>query len=118
MTALDLGPAIARLLVTGVGHGGVLAFPAAVHIRSTGSGALPAITIKGIGDVPIDAPRVEYPEGLSGELRTVAPGRQFRLVLRTRGPVGVGAAIRIHAGAPGEPVLVVPVDAARPGKAS
>lgn len=118
MKALDLGPAVQRLLATGVGHGSVLAFPAAVQLRSTGSGAVPVVTIKAVGDAPIEAPRVEYPENLAGELRTVTPGRQFRLALRARGPVSAGAAIRIHTGPADAPVLVVPVDAPGPGAAS
>jgi hypothetical protein len=117
MTALDLGADVSRLLVTGVGHGSVVAFPSALRLPSTGSGALPAITIKAIGEAPIDPPRIEYPPGLAGELRTVTTGRQFRLAVRARGPLAAGDAIRIHTPDAASPVLVIPVDAAGPAAA-
>ena len=47
-------------------------------------GVLP-ITLVGLGDAPLAIARRRLSAGSGGELRTVVPGRQFRLVLRGRG---------------------------------
>jgi hypothetical protein len=108
---LDLGPAGGRLPVTAVGYGELMAFPAEVRVpRPSGAAGLPSITLVARGDRPAAFGRIDYPAGITGELRTVVPGKQFRLVLRGRGSdLPRDAAIRVHAAATGEPMLAIPV---------
>jgi len=108
-TTIDLGPA-GPLPVVAVVHAGLLAFPAEIRVPR-GSGGVPPITLVGLGDAPLAIARVDYPSGLSGELRTVTPGRQYRLVLRGRGAPG---AISLQSAA-GAPLLVIPVVGADAG---
>lgn len=104
---IDLGPAGGPLAVVAVGYAGILALPAEVTLpRATGAAGLPVITLVGVAE-PLAITHVDYPPGLSGELRTVIPGRQFRLVLRGRGHAGAGA-IRLRSDA-GAPLLTIPV---------
>lgn len=120
---LDLGPAGGPLPVAAVGHDGVLAFPAEVRVPTAGAAALPAVTLVGTRETPLAIARIEYPPGISGELRAVVPGRQFRLVLRGRaaGASGGSDVIRLHGadqsnGAhSGAPLLTIPVVAAGAG---
>lgn len=115
-TAIDLGPA-GMLPVTAVAWDRVLAFPAEVRVpRATGGAGLPAVILVAAGEAPLAIARVDYPPGVAGELRTVVPGRQYRLSLYGRGPMPAGdAAIRVVAAGAADPVLVIPlVDAAAP----
>jgi len=107
---LDLGPA-GTIDAIGVGYANVLAYPAEVRVPSPAhAGNLPAITLIGIGTEPLDVTRIDYPAGLGGELRTVVPGHQFRLVLRARGGgTTAGDAIRLRTGDVEEPVVSIPV---------
>jgi hypothetical protein len=108
---IDLGPA-GPLPVVAVVHAGILAFPAEVRAPRR-SGGVPPITLVGLGDEPLAIARVDYPPGLGGELRTVSPGRQYRLVLRGRGSGAPGPiSLRNAAGAP---LLVIPVVGADAG---
>lgn len=114
---LDLGPGLGPLPVVAVGYDGVLAMPSEVRLPTTGDAALPAITLVGVGAAPLAIGRVEYPAGVQGELRTVVPGRQFRLVLRSRGSGALGArtagtVIRVLGADGATPVLTIPVLAA------
>ncbi len=109
---LDLGASGGPLPVTGVGYDRVMAFPAELRIpRATGAAGLPSIALVAAAGGRLALGRIDYPPGISGELRTVIPGKQARLVLRGRGGADVapGAAIRIHADATGEPLLTIPV---------
>lgn len=119
-TAVDLGPA-GRLPLTAVAYEGVMAFPPEVRVpRPTGSIGLPTITLVAAGARPLAIARVEYPPGMTGELRALVPGRQYRLVLRARGPMATtDAVIRVVAEGAADPVLVIPLvdaiaDGARP----
>ena len=105
---VDLGPAGGVLPVIAIGYAGVLAFPA--EVRLTRSAGPPNITLIGLGDEPLAITDIDYPPGLAGELRTVVPGRQFRLVLRGRGTAGAAgeAAIRLRREG-GDPILIIPV---------
>jgi hypothetical protein len=116
-TALDLGPERGTVAVSGVGFRSVLAFPAEVTLpnAATANGP-PAIALKNLAEEPLEITRVDYPPGLTGDLQGLAPGREFRLALRARGPGGPrgeggqgGAAIRLHTSAPDEPVVIIPV---------
>ena len=111
---VDLGPAGGMLPVIAVGYAGVLAFPA--EVRLTRSAGLPNITLIGLGDEPLAITHIDYPPGLAGELRTVVPGRQFRLVLRGRGLAGAAgqAVIRLRREG-GDPILTIPVVGAEIG---
>jgi hypothetical protein len=107
--ALDLGPS-GTIAVSGVGYRDVLAFPAELTLpAATGARGLAGITLMGVGGDPLEITRVEYPPGVGGELRTVVPGRQFRLVVRTRGASDGAAAIRLHTDSSDEPTVVIPI---------
>ena len=109
---LDFGPN-GTLAATGVGYRDVLAFPAELVLpAATGARSLGGVTLMGLGVDPLEITRVEYPPGLAGELRTVVPGRQFRLVLRTRGG-DAGGAIRLHTDSSDEPTVTIPIHGAR-----
>jgi hypothetical protein len=111
---LDLG-AGRTLAATAVGFADVLAFPAEIALpAASGAAALPTVTLVGVGAAPLAITRVEYPPGTSGELKTVVPGRQYRLLLRGRGAPGE---IRLHAATGDAPVLTIPVVAATAGDA-
>lgn len=108
---LDLGPA-GTVTAVGIGYREVLAFPAELDLpAATGAVGLGGVTVMGLGADPLEITRVEYPPGLSGELRTVVPGRQFRLLLRSRGLAGgtASAAIRLHTDSSEEPVVIIPI---------
>ncbi len=110
-TTLALGAAGA-LPVTAVGWDHVMAFPPEVALpEASGASSLPAVTLIGVDAAPLAIGRVDYPPGISGELRAVTPGRELRLVLRGRGaPGATGAgAIRLYGASGGEPVLTIPV---------
>lgn len=106
---LDLGPDAARVAVAGIGHRGVLAFPAELAAATASSPSI--ITVMGIDDEPLVLTHVDYPPGITGELRAVLPGRQYRLTLYVRrGLVPPSdAAIRLRTGAGSEPVVSIPV---------
>lgn len=108
---IDLGSAGGALPVIGVGYEGVLALPAEVRLSSANGAGLPAITVMGLGDEPLAITHIDYPSGLVGELRTVIPGRQFRLILRGRGRADAdgAATIRLWRDAAGDPILTIPV---------
>jgi hypothetical protein len=106
---VDLGAA-GLLTVTAVGYDGVMAFPAEVRSpRPSGAAGLPPVTLVAAGASPFTVGHVEYPPGMSGEIRPVVPGRQYRLALALRGALAGGAAIRVHGERPEDPVLVIPV---------
>jgi hypothetical protein len=106
---LDLGPTESALPVVAVGHGDAIAVPAEVRLPAAG-GALPAISVVGVGPTPLAIIGAEFPAGMQGELRTIVAGRQLRLVLR-RAPGAPLAGGTIHLrGADGTtPVLAIPV---------
>jgi uncharacterized protein DUF1573 len=109
-TSIDLGPTLGALPVTAVGYDAVMAFPAEVRLpRPTGASGLPSITLIANGAAPLAITQVDYPAGISGELRTIAPGRQFRLLLRRHGPLEHDASIRVRRAAGTDPILVIPV---------
>jgi len=111
-TSLDLGPNGGALPVTAIGYDRLMAFPPEVRLpRPTGASGLPSITLVGRGAAPLAIADVDYPSGVSGELRTIVPGKQFRLVLRGRPATTANAAIRIL-GAAGDELLVIPVGGA------
>jgi hypothetical protein len=110
---LDLGTAGGALPIVAVGYDGVLATPPEVRASSP-RGALPAVTVVNTRASPLAIARVEYPPGIEGELRTIVPGRQLRLVLRGRAaaePSGA-AAVRLLGADGVTPVLTIPVVAA------
>ncbi len=110
---LDLGPTGGPLPVVAVGYGEAMAVPAEVRLPVTVTGALPAITVVGVGATPLAITGADVPDGLQGELRTIVPGRQLRLVLRRvpgRSP-GAGT-IRLRGADGTTPVLAIPVVAA------
>jgi hypothetical protein len=122
--SLDLGPG-GTIAAAGVGYGDVVAFPAELVLpASTGATALAGVTVMGLGVDALQITRVEYPPGLAGELRTVVPGRQFRLVVRSRDVSGGGAddgsvaAIRIRTDSSAEPVVTIPIVGASAGRAA
>lgn len=107
---IDLGSAAGVLPVVAVGYDGVLAFPAEIRLaRATGAAGLPVITVIGLGDEPLAITHVDYPPGLAGELRTVIPGRQFRLVLRGRADAVGAAAIRLRRDPASAAFLTIPI---------
>lgn len=110
--ALDLGPGVGPLPVVAVGYDGVMAMPSEVRVPTAGNGALPAITLVVTDDAPLTIGRVEYPAGIQGELRTVVPGKQVRLVLRARGAAARSGAIRILGADGATSLLTIPVLAA------
>lgn len=109
---LDLGTA-GTIAATGVGYREILTFPAEIVLpAATGAVGLAGITVMGLGADPLEITRVEYPPGLSGELRTVVPGRQFRVQLRSRGIAASGdamAVISLHTDSSEEPTVVIPI---------
>lgn len=110
--SLDLGPGVGPLPVVAVGYDVVIATPPEVRIPTAGNGALPAITVVVTGDAPLTIGRVEYPDGIQGELRTVVPGKQARLVIRARASAARNGAIRILGADGATPILTIPVRAA------
>jgi hypothetical protein len=108
-TTIDLGPAGGALPVIGVGYASVVAFPAEIRVPSSTGAGMPAITVMGFGDEPLAITHIDYPAGLAGELRTVLPGRQFRLVVRGRADVGGIPAIRLWGESGDDPILTIPV---------
>lgn len=109
--ALALGERGEVVPVSGVGHGNLLPFPAEVTVPSevTANGA-PAIVLKAVGAEPLEIAALELPDGLTGEVQTTIPGREFRITLRARGGrVTAPAAIRVRTTAPDEPVVTIPV---------
>ncbi|MCC6763192.1 MAG: hypothetical protein IT293_00885 [Deltaproteobacteria bacterium] len=115
-TTVDLGSA-GRLPLTAIAYERVMAFPAEVRVpRPTGAPGMPSVTLVATGAAPLAIARVEYPSGVAGELRTVVPGRQYRLVLQARGALPTrDAAIRVLAEGTADPVLVIPFVDAAPG---
>ncbi len=109
-TTVDLGPA-GMLPITAVAYERVMAYPAEVRVpRPSGAAGLGGVTLVVATDSPLAIARVDYPAGITGELRTIEPGRQYRLVLHGRGPIaGSDAAIRVHGDAGADPLLVIPV---------
>ncbi|MEO7434853.1 MAG: hypothetical protein ABI080_05140 [Candidatus Binatia bacterium] len=108
---LALG-AVGTLPVTAVGYDRVMAFPAEVVLPETsGASGLPAVALVGVDATPLAIARVDYPPGISGEVRAVTPGRQLRLVLRGRGTPGAAspAAIRLYGASGSDPILTIPV---------
>ncbi len=107
---VDLGPA-GRLPVTAIAYARAVAFPPEVRLpRPTGASGLPTVMLVATGAAPLAIARLEYPPGMTGELRAVVPGRQYRLVLRARGATPArDAEIRVVAAGLAEPVLVIPV---------
>jgi hypothetical protein len=110
--ALDLGPGVGPLPLVAVGYDGVMAMPSEVRLPIAGSGALPMITLVGTGAAPLALGRVEYPDGIQGELRTIVPGKQARLVLRARGSAARSGAIRVLGADGATPLVTIPVRAA------
>ena len=106
---LDLGSGVAPLPVVAVGYDGVMAMPPEVRLPTAGNGVLPAITLVGTGAAPLAIGRVEYPAGMQGELRTVVPGKQARLVLRAPGSAARSGAIRLLAADGATTLLTIPV---------
>jgi hypothetical protein len=108
---LDLGPAGGRLPVSAVAYDRVMAFPAEIRSpRPTGARGLPPLTLVAAGDAPLAIGHIDYPAGMSGEVRTLVPGRQLRLVLRGRSTAHQpDAAIRVYGDGGGEPILTIPV---------
>lgn len=106
---LDLGPTEGALPVVAVGHGDAIAVPAEVRLPAAG-GALPSLTVYGVGSTPLAITGAELPGGMQGELRTIVPGRQLRLVLRrVPGAALAGGTIHLR-GADGTTlVLAIPV---------
>jgi hypothetical protein len=114
---IDLGPGADPLPVTAVAYDGVVAFPPEVRVpRTTGAPGLPSIMLIARDGAPLAIGDVDYPDGISGELRTIVPGKQFRLLLRGRVPPGApDAAIRVRRDPASEPLVVIPVvDGLRP----
>lgn len=115
-TTIDLG-AGGRVAVSAVGYDGAMAFPAEVRLpRPSGAAGWPVVTLMGLAEAPLAISRVEYPPGVTGELRTVVSGRQYRLLLRGR-PSSPAAAIRVYGEA--APILGIPIidgDAGDPGR--
>ncbi len=98
------------LRVSGVGYRDVIALPAEVGVGETTAGAPPTIAIKAVGGAPITITGVETPEGLSGDVQTISPGRDFRLVLRTRNAKRApGGTIVLRTNDPDEPVVTIPL---------
>jgi len=111
-TSVSLGPNAGALPITAIAYDRILAFPSELRVpRPTGAPGLPSITLVGRGPAPLAIANVDYPSGLSGELRPIVPGQQYRLVLRGRPAITADAAIRIR-GARGEELLAIPVGAA------
>jgi hypothetical protein len=108
---VELGTA-AVVPVSGVGFTSLLAFPAEVRLPGVTSAGRPApVMLEYVGAGAVEMRGVELPPGLSGELRTIVPGRRFVLTLRADGrrPVGDPRAIRLRTSAAEEPELVIPV---------
>jgi hypothetical protein len=107
---LGLGPAAGALPVSAVAYAGVMAFPAELAAKRASGTGLPSVTLVVPGPESIALGRIDYPPGMSGELHTIVPGRQFRLLVR--GHVAAAeapGAIRIHAEAPNGPVIEIRV---------
>ncbi len=102
---LDGRPAIA---VSGVGYRGVLAFPAELTLPSEVSpGAPPAIALKYVGPAALEIGAIETPPGVTAELQTTTPGREFRLVVRAHGPLAPDAALRLRTSDAEEPLVTI-----------
>ncbi len=117
--ALQLG-AVGALPIIAVGYDQVMAFPAEVALPETsGASGVPAVTLVGVDDHPLAVARVEYPPGISGEVRAITPGRQLRLVLRGRrtSEAASPGAIRLYGASGSDPILTIPVVGAAPGAA-
>ncbi len=97
--------------VVGVGFQTLLAFPAELAPSGvTAPGAARTITIKAVGDAPLEITRVELPADITGDLVATTPGREWRLAVHARGSqAGETQPIRIHTNAAADPVLVIPV---------
>ncbi len=107
---LGLGPAVGSLPVSAVAYAGVMAFPAELVAKHANGAGLSSVMLVVPGAEPIALGRIDYPPGMTGELRTIVPGRQFRLLVRGRvGAADGAAAIRVHTGGTSEPVVVIPV---------
>lgn len=109
--ALAFGGRAGALPLSGVGYRTLLAFPAELTVPSElTAGASLAIALKNIGPSAVDVTMLEAPPGLGAELQTTTAGREFRLVLRTRGRVdAAGGVIRLRTSDESEPVLTIPV---------
>jgi hypothetical protein len=112
---VPLGANGGTLPIAAVAYDRVIAFPSELRVpRPSGAAGLPSIALVGRGPTPLAIADVDYPSGLTGELRTIVPGQQYRLVLKGRPTITTDAAIRVR-GARGEELLAIPVeDAARP----
>ena len=87
----------------------ILRIPAEVRLPAAGS-ALPAITVVGVGPAPLAITGADFPVGVLGELRTILPGRQLRLVLRRPPGAPIDGGIIHRRGADGTTsVLAIPV---------
>jgi hypothetical protein len=109
--SIDLGPRRGTVPVSGVGFRSVLAFPAEITLPTeVTAGTAPVIALKSVGIAPLTITRVELPPGMTGDVQTTAPGREFRLVIHARDAVDIsGPPIRLHTNDPDEPVVTIPL---------
>jgi len=100
----------APLAVSGVGYRSVLAFPAELTLPSDISpSAPPAIALKHVGSAALEIGGIETPPGVTADLQTTTPGRDFRLVVRAHARLPAGAAIRLHTSDADEPLVTIPL---------
>lgn len=105
--ALDGRPAIA---VSGVGYRSVLTFPAELTLPSEVTPSVPpAIALKHVGAAALEIAGIETPPGVTAELQTTTPGREFRLVVRAHGRLPPDAAIRLRTSDGEEPLVTIPL---------
>jgi hypothetical protein len=99
--------------VTGVGYDRLIAYPAMlVRALAQGRNGARSVTLIAAGAEPLALGRVEYPPGLTGELKVVEPGRQWRLLIRGRAVSAAdGTALIRLFDAAAAPLLVIPVAA-------
>jgi hypothetical protein len=74
------------------------------------------IALKSSAESPLEITRIAYPEGFTGELRTITPGHEFALTLRARsehrattGATAGSDAVVLYTTDGDEPVLTIPV---------
>ena len=98
--------------VTAVAYDRVIAYPAEVALSSArGGAAAETVTLIAAGASPLALARVDYPPGMSGELRVVDPGRAWRLVLRGRPTRGgaESASVRLYDATGAAPIATIPL---------
>jgi hypothetical protein len=107
---LDVGGTALR--VTGVGYDRLIPYPAEIATPAPGRSRPESIMLVAPGAEPIALGRVEYPAGLTGDLKVVRPGRQWRLLVRGRAATGTAAPalIRVY-DASARALLAIPVGA-------